>query len=57
MAATGSTDAMPLGQSREGLPIGVQLVAAHGRETCCQVTAQLEQTVPWKERGPPIHAD
>ncbi|GAA0673776.1 amidase family protein [Kitasatospora atroaurantiaca] len=49
---------LPLGQSREGLPIGVQLVAAHGREDLLlRVAAQLEQAVPWKDRQPSIYAD
>ncbi|GAA2942726.1 hypothetical protein GCM10010446_30020 [Streptomyces enissocaesilis] len=47
---------LPLGQSVEGLPIGVQLVAAHGREDLLlQVAAQLEQAVPWKDRQPPAY--
>lgn len=46
---------LPLGQSREGLPIGVQLVAAHGREDLLlQVAAQFEQAVPWAGRRPSI---
>ncbi|MGW0040412.1 amidase [Rhodococcus sp. NPDC003348] len=49
---------LPLGQSREGLPIGVQLVAAVGREDLLlAVAAQLEQAVPWRERQPPVFAD
>ncbi|MEU1626757.1 amidase family protein [Streptomyces sp. NPDC020096] len=45
---------LPLGQSREGLPIGVQLVAAQGREDLLlRTAAQLEQAVPWKDRQPP----
>jgi len=49
---------LPLGQSREGLPIGVQLVAAAGRDDLLlQVAAQLEQALPWAGRLPPIHAD
>jgi amidase len=48
---------LPLGQSREGLPIGVQLVAAHGREDLLlRVAAQLEQAAPWKNRQPSIFA-
>lgn len=47
---------LPLGQSREGLPIGVQLVAAHGREDLLlQVAAQLEQATPWADRTPPVY--
>jgi amidase len=48
---------LPLGQSREGLPVGVQLVAATGREDLLlQVAAQLEQAMPWAERQPQISA-
>lgn len=48
---------LPLGQSREGLPIGVQFVAAHGREDLLiGVAAQLEQALPWADRQPPIFA-
>lgn len=46
---------LPLGQSREGLPIGVQLAAGRGREDLLlQVAAQLEQAMPWRDRHPPI---
>jgi amidase len=49
---------LPLGHSREGLPIGVQLIAATGREDLLlQVAAQLEQALPWAGRQPPIFAD
>jgi amidase len=42
---------LPLGQSRTGLPIGVQLVAGYGREDLLlRVAAQLEQAAPWKDR-------
>jgi amidase len=48
---------LPLHQSRAGLPIGVQLAAAYGREDqLLQVAAQLEQACAWAERRPPIHA-
>ncbi|WP_345764805.1 amidase [Diaminobutyricibacter sp. McL0608] len=48
---------LPLGQSRSGLPIGVQLAAPLGREDLLlQVAAQLEQAMPWIERHPPIFA-
>ncbi|MGO4692265.1 amidase [Glaciibacter sp. 2TAF33] len=48
---------LPLGQSREGLPIGVQLVAATGREDLLlQVAAQLEQAQPWAGRQPSVFA-
>jgi amidase len=46
---------LPIGQSREGLPIGVQLVAGYGREDLLvQVAAQLEAAVPWHTRVPPF---
>ena len=41
----------------DGLPIGVQLVAATGREDLLfRVAAQLEQVRPWIDRRPPVHA-
>ena len=41
----------------DGLPIGVQLVAATGREdVLVRVAAQLETARPWIERRPPVHA-
>jgi amidase len=49
---------LPLGQSREGLPIGVQLVAPYGREDILiQVAAQLEQAASWHDRRPATFAD
>ena len=46
----------PLGHSREGLPIGVQLAAATGREDILlRVAAQLEQATPWHHRHPATH--
>jgi amidase len=48
---------LPLGESREGMPIGVQLVAAAGREDLLlQVAAQLEEALPWRDRQPPVFA-
>lgn len=44
---------LPLGQSSEGLPIGVQLVARYGDEpTLLRLAAQLEQAFPWILRRP-----
>jgi amidase len=41
----------------DGLPIGVQLVAATGREDLLfRVAAQLEAARPWMDRRPPVHA-
>jgi len=41
----------------DGLPIGVQLVAAPFREDLLfRVAAQLEAARPWANRRPPVHA-
>ena len=46
---------LPLHWNEAGLPIGVQLVAAYGREDLLiRVAAQLEQAQPWKDRWPAI---
>jgi amidase len=48
---------LPLHWNAQGLPIGVQLVAAYGREdVLLRVAAQLEQACPWSDRRPPIRA-
>jgi amidase len=48
---------LPLHMNGAGLPIGVQLVAAFGREdVLIRVAAQLEQAVNWSARRPQIHA-
>ena len=47
---------LPLGSS-DGLPVGVQLVAAYGREDrLMSVGGQLERTVEWSADRAPIHA-
>ena len=49
---------LPLGESAEGLPIGVQLVAARGRdELLLAAAADLEQAMPWRERTPVVFVD
>jgi amidase len=46
---------LPLGQSSEGLPIGVQFAARYGDEaTLLRLAAQLEQAMPWHMRRPPF---
>ena len=48
---------LPLHWSEEGLPIGVQLVAPYGREdVLLRVAAQVEQTLQWAVRRPPVWA-
>ena len=48
---------LPLHWTPEGLPVGVQLVSAVGREDLLiRVAAQLEQAQPWIARLPPVHA-
>jgi amidase len=47
---------LPLGQSKQGLPIGIQFIAAFGREDLLlRLAAVLEQEYRWQERKPPIH--
>ncbi|MFE1910735.1 amidase [Streptomyces anandii] len=46
---------VPLSWNEDGLPIGVQLVAAHGREdVLISVAAQLERARPWAHRTVPL---
>lgn len=46
---------LPLGQSRDGLPIGMMFSARYADEaTLIRLAAQLEQTRPWNDRRPPI---
>ena len=46
---------LPLHWTADGLPVGVQLVAAYGREdVLLRVAAQLEQASPWAHRHPPV---
>jgi amidase len=48
---------LPLHWSEDGLPIGVQVVAAYGDEgLLLRVAAQLEQARPWAQRTPPVFA-
>jgi amidase len=48
---------LPLHWSDQGLPIGVQLIAAYGREDLLiRVASQLEEVQPWTDRTPPVFA-
>jgi amidase len=48
---------LPLHWNDAGLPIGVQLVAAHGREDLLlRVAAALEVAMPWRDRRPVVGA-
>ena len=48
---------LPLHWTPGGLPVGVQLVAAYGREdVLIRVASQLEQAAPWSGRRPQVHA-
>ncbi len=48
---------LPLHWSAGGLPVGVQFVAAPGREdVLVRLAAQLEDAAPWADRTPPVFA-
>jgi amidase len=48
---------LPLHWTPGGLPVGVQLVAAFGREDMLiRVASQLELAAPWSDRHPAVHA-
>ena len=45
---------LPLAETADGVPVGVQLVAAHGRDDLLlSVAAQLEANAGWKPAGTP----
>ena len=47
---------VPLGQSADGLPIGIHLAAPFGEdEVLIALCAELEQAQPWAARKPPLH--
>lgn len=46
---------LPLGMSRDGLPIGMMFTARYADEaTLLRLAAQLEQAQPWADRHPPV---
>src|SRR5215469_12551168 len=48
---------LPLHWTPEGLPVGVQLVAAFGREELLiRVASQIERAQPWISRLPKVHS-
>lgn len=48
---------LPLHWTPDGLPVGVQFVAAYGREDLLiRVGAQVESAKPWADRRPPVFA-
>ena len=48
---------LPFAMSSTGLPIGIQLVAAYGREDLLlRVGAAMEADIRWDLRRPPVHA-
>jgi amidase len=48
---------IPVHMTPDGLPVGVQLVAAYGREDILlRLASQVEQAAPWAGRRPMVHA-
>jgi len=48
---------VPMEQSDDGLPIGIQFLAPYGAEALLlSLAADIERVDPWSQRRPPIHA-
>ena len=48
---------LPTGFTSDGLPIGIQLVAAYGREDLLfRIGAQIEDEIQWSTKRATIHA-
>jgi len=48
---------LPMHWTPDGLPVGVHLVAAYGREDLLiRIASQLEHAAPWADRRPQVHA-
>ena len=48
---------LPLHETGDGLPVGIQLVGGMGREDLLlRLAATLEEALPWRDRRPQVHA-
>lgn len=52
----GPAISLPLHQTKDGLPIGIQLGTRHGEEELLiRLASELEQVMPWIDRRPAVH--
>ena len=48
---------LPLCETPDGLPLGAHFIAPMGEEArLIRLAAQLEESMPWRDRRPPVHA-